>query len=133
MGKLYENFNKLKNNSQNNCSFDNVNLVKFQYDGKEYEIYFTKKRANKYSFIHCKNNTVEWEQFPVLPRLLGSTSYGLTTPLITLAPPNDCIRIFVVSGKPNCISGLDEGIFRSVHKYDENYINVMSEARFKEL
>ena len=36
-------------------------------------------------------------------------------------------------GKPNSIIGLDDGIFRSVHKYDENYINVMSEARFKEL
>ena len=36
-------------------------------------------------------------------------------------------------GKPNSIIGLDDGIFRSVHKYDKNYINVMSEARFKEL
>ena len=29
--------------------------------------------------------------------------------------------------------GLDEGIFRSIHKYDENCINVMSESRFKDL
>lgn len=36
-------------------------------------------------------------------------------------------------GKPNSIIGLDEGIFRSIHKYDENYINVMSESRFKDL
>jgi len=34
---------------------------------------------------------------------------------------------------PNSITGLDEGIFRSVHKYDKSYINVMSKARFKEI
>ena len=53
--------------------------------------------------------------------------------LISLAPSKECVRIFVIMGKPNSIIGLDEGIFHSVHKYDENYINVMSEARFKEL
>ena len=47
--------------------------------------------------------------------------------------PKDCIRIFVIMGKPNSITGLDEGIFCSIHKYDEKYINVMSEARFKDL
>ena len=36
-------------------------------------------------------------------------------------------------GKPNSITGLDEGVFRSIHKYDESFINVMSEKRFKEL
>lgn len=132
MRKLYERFNELKKIHADSFS-DNIRLVKFERDDKLYEIYFTKKRANKYSIIHCKNNTIEWEQFPVFPRLVGSTYSGHTTHLITLTPSNNCIRIFVISGKPNCITGLDEGVFRSVHKYDENYINVMSESRFKEL
>ena len=105
---------------------------------KKYEIYFTRKRANKYTTIHCKNTTVEWEQFPVFPFLAGKRyvvgkSCGVRKPVISFAPSKECVRIFVVMGKPNCITGLDEGNFRSVHKYDESYINVMSEARFKEL
>ena len=111
---------------------DKIGLVKFVLEDKNYEIYFTRKRANKYSIIHCKNNTIEWEQFPVLPRIAGRI-YGISEPLINLSPAKDCIRIFVVKGKPNCITGLDEGVFRSMHQYDENYINVMSEARFKEI
>lgn len=132
MGKIYTCFTKLKKQCQKNWFTDNVKLVKFEEDNKKYEIYFTRKRANRYSIIHCKNNTIDWEQFPVLPRLVGRY-YGKREPIIKLSPSKDSIKIFVIMGKPNSISGLDEGIFRSIHKYDENYINVMSEARFKEL
>ncbi len=38
---------------------DKIGLVKFEYDNKKYEIYFTRKRANRYSIIHCINNTIE--------------------------------------------------------------------------
>ena len=132
MGKIYTRFKELKNQSPKNWFMDKIGLVKFEDDNKKYEIYFTRKRANRYSIIHCKNNTIEWEQFPVLPRIAGRR-YGIREPIIKLAPSKDCIRIFVIMGKPNSITGLDEGIFRSIHKYDENYLNVMSESRFKEL
>ena len=132
MGKIYARFKELKNESPKNLFMDKIGLVKFEDDNKKYEIYFTRKRANRYSIIHCKNNTIEWEQFPVLPRIAGRR-YGIREPIIKLAPSKDCIRIFVIMGKPNSIIGLDEGIFRSIHKYDENYINVMSESRFKDL
>ena len=132
MGEIYTCFSELKKQSPKDCFTDKVGLVKLEYGNKKYEIYFTRKRANKYSIIHCKNNTIEWEQFPVLPRIMGRR-YGEREPIITLAPSKECVRIFVIMGKPNSIIGLDDGIFRSVHKYDENYINVMSEARFKEL
>ena len=132
MGKIYTRFKELKNQSPKDWFMDKIGLVKFEDDNKKYEIYFTRKRANRYSIIHCKNNTIEWEQFPVLPRIAGRR-YGIREPIIKLAPSKDCIRIFVIMGKPNSIIGLDEGIFRSIHKYDENYINVMSESRFKEL
>ena len=132
MGKIYARFKELKKECPRKWFMDKIGLVKFEDDNKKYEIYFTRKRANRYSIIHCKNNTIEWEQFPVLPRIAGRR-YGIREPIINLAPSKDCIRIFVIMGKPNIIIGLDEGIFRSIHKYDENHINVMSESRFKEL
>ena len=132
MGKIYTRFKELKKKCPRNWFMDKIGLVKFEDDNKKYEIYFTRKRANRYSIIHCKNNTIEWEQFPVLPRIAGRR-YGIREPIVKLAPSKDCIKIFVIMGKPNSIIGLDEGIFRSIHKYDENYINVMSESRFKEL
>ena len=132
MGKIYIRFKELKKQCPRNWFMNKIGLVKFEEDNKPYEIYFARNSANKYSIIHCKNSTIEWEQFPVLPRIAGRR-YGIRAPIIRLAPSKDCIRIFVIMGKPNSITGLDEGIFRSIHKYDENYINVMSEARFKEL
>jgi len=132
MGKIYTRFAELKKQAEKDLFMDKIGLVKFEADDKHYEVYFTRKRANKYSIIHCKNTTIEWEQFPVLPRVAGRDD-GKREPIIKLAPSKDCIRIFVIMGKPNSIIGLDEGIFRSIHKYDENYLNVMSEARFKDL
>ncbi len=132
MGKIYTRFIELKKQCPRNSFIDKVGLVKFEDDNKKYEIYFTRKRANRYSIIHCKNNTIEWEQFPVLPRIAGRR-YGIRESIIRLAPSKECVRIVVILGKPNSITGLDEGVFRSIHKYDENYINVMSEARFKDL
>ena len=132
MGELYTRFVELKKQAPKDWFTDKVGLVKFEYDNIKYEIYFTRKRANKYSIIHCKNNTIEWEQFPILPRIMGRY-YGEREPLISIAPSKECVRIFVIMGKPNSITGLDEGVFHSIHKYNENYINVMSEARFKDL
>ena len=132
MGEIYTCFSEFKKQSPKDWFTDKVGLVKLEYGNKKYEIYFTRKRANKYSIIHCKNNTIEWEQFPFLPRIMGRR-YGEREPIISLSPSKELVRIFVIMGKPNSIIGLDEGIFRSIHKYDENYINVMSEARFKEL
>ena len=132
MGEIYASFVKYEKNFKKNWFMDKIGLVKFALEDKNYEIYFTRKRANKYTIIHCKNNTIEWERFSVLPRITGNYS-GKREPIISMSPSKDCIRIFVVKGKPNCITGLDEGVFRSVHQYDEKYINVMSEARFKEI
>ena len=132
MGKIYTRFKELRKQTSRDSFTDKVGLVKFLEDGKNYEIYFTRKRANKYSIIHCENNTVEWEQFPVLPRVAGKRC-GERVPIVSLSPSKDSVRIFVVMGRPNVITGLDEGIFRSIHKYDESFIIVMSMARFKEL
>ena len=132
MGILYDNFKELKKQAPKDWFMDKMGIVKFELNGKNYEIFFPRKRANKYSIIHCKNNTIEWEQFPVLPRIAGRR-YGIREPVVNIAPTKESIKIVVILGKPNCITGLDEGNFRSAHRYDEAYINVMSEARFKEI
>ena len=132
MGEIYNRFIETKKQASKDSFTDKIGPVKFKENGKSYEIYFTKKRANKYTIIHCKNNTIEWEAFPIFPRLIGRY-YGKREPIINIAPSKDSVRIFVIIGKPNSIIGLDEGIFRSVHKYDESCINVMSQARFKAL
>ena len=63
MGKIYERFKELKKQCPRNWFMDKLGLVKFEDNNQKYEIYFTRKRANKYSIIHCKNNTIEWEQY----------------------------------------------------------------------
>ena len=132
MGELYNRFKELKKRSPKDLFTDKMGLVKFELNGKNYEIFFPRKRANRYTIIHCKNNTIEWEQFPIMPRIAGRL-YGIREPIISVAPAKGAVRIVVILGKPNSITGLDEGIFRSVHKYYEAYINVMSDARFKEM
>ena len=132
MGEIYACFAVLKKQATKDRFMDKVGIVKFEYDNKKFEIYFTRKRANKYSIIHCENNNIEWEQFPVLPRITGRF-YGERELLVSFASSKECVRIFVIMGKPNSIIGLDEGNFRSFYKFDENCINVMSEGRFKEL
>ena len=132
MGNIYARFTELKKQCPGTWFMDKIGLIKFVEDNKQYEVFFTRKRANRYSIIHCKNNTVEWEQLPVLPRIVGRY-YGKREPIISLAPSKQSVKILVITGKPNSITGLDEGNFRSIHKYDENYINVMTKTRFKEL
>ena len=132
MGELYNLYKERENDIIYFTKEDKLGLLKIDYNDKKYELFISRKRANKYSIIHCKDNTIEWEQFPVLPRVAGRL-HGTKEPLLRIGPTKECVRIFVVRGKPNSIIGLDEGVFCSVHKYDENKIIVMSEARFKEL
>ena len=110
-----------------------VKTVSVEHNGKKYRIIVTNKRATRFSGVRCVNDSVVWEQMPVCAKLSGY-SLGETRSLwsFSVSVDKSCITVFVVSGKPNCIKGLDEGIFRSVHNLDANYINVMSEARFKD-
>ena len=132
MGELYNCFKNGLKYSKRDWFMNKIGLVKFDYNDKQYHVFYTHKRANRYSIIHCKDNTIEWEQFPILPRIAGRL-YGKKERIISLGASKEHVTIFVVMGKPNCITGLDEGIFRSIHKFDDKHINVMSVARFKEL
>lgn len=131
MSKLYTAYLKNKNNAE---FFTHLKTVMVEHEGQKYRIIFTRKRANRYSIIHCRGNSIAWEQHPMVPRLVGRTGLGGDRiPVAQISPSKDAVTLFIIKGKPNSITGLDEGIFRSVHKFDKKLINVMSEARFKEL
>ena len=53
--------------------------------------------------------------------------------ILSVTPSKEYVRIVVIMGKPTVITGLDDGIFRSANKFDDHYVNVMSETRFKKL
>lgn len=109
-----------------------VKIYKCDFDGKEYRIVLTKKSANKYSIIHCKDEHIVWQQ---VPRLFnwGGKAIGTTNVIYKFVQDKNCVTIFIIRGKPNGITGLDDGAFRCANNFDEDYINVMSYSRFKKL
>ena len=108
-----------------------VKVYKLLCEEKEYKIIITKRVANKHTIIHFIDNTVCWEQIPRLPRLAGR-QYGDKIPIykFTDKPVN---TIFVLKGIPLADEGLDDGIFKSLKKYDENFVNCMTYKKFKEM
>lgn len=130
MGNIYDRFRKLEKEAGEEWFLDELGLVTFEDDGKNYEIYFTRRKANKHSIIHCVDNTVEWEQVPTLSTVI-SKMHSKKYHIINIFPSSSCIKIIAIMGKPGSIFGLDAGVFRSVYKLDENYINVATEEQFK--
>ena len=128
---LYDLFKKAKHDLVP-TPFEKMNLVRFSDGGKTYEVYFTARRANKRTIINCVDNYIEWEQLPMLPMSRGCV-YGIKERILSVTPSKEYVRIVVIMGKPTVITGLDDGIFRSANKFDEGYVNVMSETRFKKL
>ena len=99
-----------------------VKIYKLIHGEKEYKIIITKRFANKHTIIHFTDNTIFWEQIPHFPRLAGRP-YGdkfLNT-------------LFVVKGSPLGDEGLDDGIFRSPKRYNENFVNCMTYKKFKNM
>ena len=130
---LYDLFKKAKHEPIPTL-FEKMNLVRFSDGDKNYEVYFTVKRANKRTIINCVDNFIEWEQLPMLAMGLGGAVHGIKKErILSVTPSKECVRIVVIMGKPGIITGLDDGIFRSANKFDEGYVNVMSETRFKKL
>ena len=69
----------------------------------------------------------------MVPRLTGRLYDGEVEFIEHFSEDRGYVTVFVVKGKPNSITGLDEGIFASFARFDKHRINVMSESRFKEL
>lgn len=110
-----------------------LNKYEFTYKNRRFVAYITKKKADKRSIIECVNNDIKWRQISKTPRLDGTGMlHGTTSLLARLTPDKDAVDLFIISGKPGDIRGLDDGIFRSARRYGgEGYINIMSEAVFK--
>ena len=109
-----------------------VKIYMCNFNGKEYKIVLTKKFANNHSIIHCKDDEIVWQQ---VPRFFnwGGKMVGASDVICKFVRNKNCVTIFVVRGKPNGITGLDDGVFRCANNFDDNYINVMSYSRFKKL
>ena len=100
-------------------------------DNKEYKIILTKKFANKHTIIHFAEDSIYWEQIPRFWRLSGSKRGKKI--LIYKFDEKVLNTIFVVKGTPLGDEGLDNGIFRSLKKYDENFVNCTTYKKFKNM
>lgn len=130
MGELYKAY---LNNRKNAVSDENTKSVSFEHDGQTYRVIMTQKRANRLSLIRCVARSVMWEQIPLLYLRYNERGRGEVVQNIPVAVDKGCITVFVVKGKPKSIWGLDEGIFRSANKFDKDFVNVMSEKRFRQI
>lgn len=108
-----------------------VNVFSVKCDDKEYTIIIPRKIANKKTIIHFIDNTIYWEQIPRFPRLAGR-QYGDRIPIYKF-DEKVLNTLFVLKGNPLGDEGLDNGIFRSLKKSDENFVNCMTYKKFKEM
>ena len=124
-------FNSFKENKELINETEFVNVYSVKCDAKEYTIIIPKKRANNQTIIHFIDNTIYWEQVPRFPKLAGNN--GDRIPIYKFDGEKCLNTIFVVKGTPLGDEGLDNGIFRSSKKYDENYVNCITYKKFKEM
>lgn len=130
MNNLYKAYSVNKRKSE---KAPQTTAVTFEQSGTTYRVIMTKKRANKLSVIRCMNNTVVWEQTPLLCLLNNTRGEGEVIDSIPVAVNKEYVTLFVIKGRPGRIEGLDEGIFRSAGTIDSACINLMSEKKFREL
>ncbi len=109
-----------------------LKIYKCICDDKQYKIIVTKNSANKHTIIHCIDDYIAWEQTPRLWHLAGKR-YADKVPIFKFDTTDNVITLFVVKGKPNGITGLDEGIFRSANRFNDSSLNVIRYCRFKEM
>lgn len=127
-------FNSFKFNKKLNSQKPFVNVYSVLHEGKEYTIIVTRKIANKLTRIKFVDNTVYWEQLPLFWRLSGKGYMcGDKIAIYKFNSEKNINTLLVVKGNPGGDEGLDAGIFRSPKKYDENFVNVMTYKRFKNL
>lgn len=107
-----------------------VKVYKFLADDKNYKIIVANRKANRRSVIHCVEDRIEWEQFPLLPRIWAGR-LGDKLPIYKFEKPKNETVIFLIKGEPRGVIGLDDGLFRGVKKFDSDFVNVMAYKYFK--
>ena len=124
-------FNSFKTNKQLIDQTKFVKVYSVKCDDKEYTIIIPKRIANKFTVIHFIDNTICWEQVPRFWRLSGRRD-GDKIPIYKF--DNKVFNtLFVVKGSPFGDEGLDNGIFRSSKKYDDNCVNCITYSKFKKM
>lgn len=104
-------------------------LYELMHDGTRFLIKEIKKKTNKKVVIHCRNNSVIWEQlYPA-----GYAGVSVPTFISDLSfIEKDAICILLADGTNVGIIGRDEGRFLSEKlPYEEQKLYVMSKAKFK--
>ena len=113
---------------------DYLNIYYLHTEERDYKIIFTKQKANKKTKIHCADNQIIWEQMYPLSISPLSVKIMICQPSSIIDVDKFCV--FVISGKPNIICGLDQGLFSSVKMLNintsKNNLCVMSEVAFKQ-
>ncbi len=109
-----------------------VNVYSVKCDEKEYTIIIPKKRANKKTIIYFMDSTIYWEQIPIIIRGSGYIPGKDRIPIYKF-DGKVLNTLFVVKGMPGEDEGLDNGIFRSPKRYDENFVNCMTYKKFKKM
>lgn len=109
-----------------------VKIYSVKCGDKNYTVILLRKMANKHTIIHFNEDTVYWEQLPRFYRLAGR-QWGYKIPIHKFNDIKINNTIFVLRGSPLGDEGLDNGIFRSSKKYDENYVNCITFKKFKNM
>ena len=109
-----------------------VKIYTCRFHDKLYKIVVTKRFADKHTVLKCEENHILWDQIPALFNW-GGRMHGEYRPVYQTGQDKGYTVLFVVRGKPNGVIGLDDGIFCSADKFDENCVNVMTYKHFKKL
>lgn len=105
-------FERFKSNAILTGNDEFFEIYRLENEGQIYVIKKTKRSANKHTVIHCENGAIIWEQ--IYP--LGISPVRKRT-VITKSSFSECGErgIVLISGKPKCITGLDDSEFVSLH------------------
>ncbi len=114
---------------------EQLRIYDISLDDIPFRIAFTKRSATKRIVVHCDNgNVILEERIPLGIRPLSeNTVICKPAELIT----KERRTILVISGTPDMIVGLDEGVIASAKRYavepSPKYLYVMSEKAFEDM
>lgn len=112
---------------------DAFDIFRMQVKNQTYKIFITKTKCNKRCQVHCTGNQITVERWiPMGTHPIPTVAFTYQ-PSALMEPDTFCL--VVISGQPNTISGLDEGIFSSLGKLHvdspKDKLYVMSEHAFE--
>ncbi len=104
-------------------------LYELEHNGIKYRIKEVKRKASKRAVIHCRGNSVVWQQlYPA-----GITATSEVTVITDLSfVDRDHVCLLIIDGSTVGITGQDEGAFLSSSRpWEPGKLYVMSASKFK--